>query len=164
MKTLISEYGSMIIAVLVGIAVLGIILYPKGKKAGILEIAEEVVEIQTKDFLQVQDHTVYDSFLKQSNSLKISYVEEKPIYAGEIIDLKEHFVVTDESGSAVSYEMSEIYDHLGNSCYGQVVLGSGKLLFSNSGVYQILIETRRKNTRNSSAIIAFPVKGKSQQK
>ena len=56
MKTLISEYAGAVIAVFVGIGVLGLILSVTGKESGVLGVAGEVIEVQTKDFLPAQEY------------------------------------------------------------------------------------------------------------
>lgn len=159
MKTLISEYAGIVIAVLVGFAVFGIILTGAEREAGFLGIAGEVIEVQTKDSLKEQEYAVYDSFLKQE-PLNIVYVEDNPIYAKEIIVVGEHFSVADSKGNPISYEVTDVYDNAGNSCYEQVKSDENKLQFSLPGVYQILIQTKKENGKNVSAFIAFPVKGR----
>lgn len=157
MKTLISEYAGAVIAVFVGIGVLGLILSVTGKESGVLGVAGEVIEVQTKDFLQAQEYGAYDTYLGKK-SLSIAYVEENPIYAGEEIKVEEHFAVTDDQGNSVTYEVAEVYDHAGQGCKEAVMTQGGKLQFLYSGVYQILIETRQEDGKNVSALIAFPVR------
>lgn len=158
MKTLISEYAGIVLMVLVGLAVVGIMLFASGQGKGILGIAGDVINVQTKVSMQEQEYTAYDTFLKQE-PLKITYVENYPIYAEEIIVIEEHFSVTDSKGNPVSYEVADVYDNTGNSCYEQVKSDENKLQFSLPGVYQILIQTKKENGKNVSAFIAFPVKG-----
>lgn len=157
MKTILTEYLGVIIAVIIGITVISLIFFLPEQNTEVLGIAHKVMEALTGEELQVYEYERYDSFLQQEQ-LQISYVEEKPIYADTFVKLLEHFSVTDEDGNSVSYQVCDVYDKDGNSCYNQVISPLGNLHFELPGVYQILIKTQGENCKNVSALIAFPVK------
>ena len=54
MKTLISEYAGIVLTVLVGLTVVGIMLFASGQGKGILGIAGDVINVQTKVSMQEQ--------------------------------------------------------------------------------------------------------------
>ena len=162
MKTIISEYAGIVIAVIIGLGVFHILLVSEGQKNGILKIAGQVMEAQTKAFLQEQDYTAYDSFLKQE-PLEITYKEDCFIYEKDMVVIEEYFSVMDSKGNPVDFEVVEVYDNAGNSCYEQLKNESGRLQFTVAGVYQILIQTKGQNCKNSSVVIAFPVKSEKQR-
>ena len=157
MKTLISEYAGIVIAVLVVLGILSVILLSSGEGAGVLGIAGEVIQVQTRDVLQEQIQEQFDNFLQQG-SVEISYVEGTPIYAGEVVNVEEHFSATDAKGSDIPFEVVEVYDGTGNSCSKQVMIEPGKMQFAAPGIYQVLIQTTGENCKNVSGVIAFPVK------
>ncbi len=158
MKEIISQYGSAMIAIIVGVAVLmAFMKIPYAGKNGIAASAGNFIEESTTKVLQKEMITgVFDKYLKEYQ-FEVAYVGEQPLVAGQKVDIHTNFQATDGAGREVSMKVITILDAEGNVYHTHIQDGKEYLYLEQEGIYRIYLCAQEERGWDTVVAISFPV-------
>lgn len=161
MKEIIIQYGSALIAMLVGIAIFAAfsrISYRNG--TGVAAALGDWIEGEHAQVLLKESvERAFDCYGKSRN-LEISFIGDLPIVAGVKTELLRHFQAVGSNGTAVPIRVYAIKDAEGNCYPTQKQEGKEYLYLEQPGIYRIYLQAEDDQRRRLEAAISFPVQSR----
>jgi hypothetical protein len=152
LKTIIKEYGSVLIA----LAVAGAILVGL---AGSRDSLTNLVSRQTIDRLVENDGNPSFDDYRATGKINVSYTNVSPV-EGELSPVTSHFTAVSESGEEVTLTLCAVYDSDNARVYTKLQGGKEYLYPEQPGIYRICYEAVDACGRRQYGTLKIPVQRK----
>lgn len=151
------EYGSSVIAALVA-GMLFCCISGMGNNSwiGLPERLGSYLQITSHDTLKATDSPAFERY--QSEVVPgMKYNQDKIIYNGVEVRLKEYFSTEDASASYTVKGIRNIRDVVWTTLSGD------NYLFAEPGIYQVFLESKNSGGKKKQCVISFPVLEKQEE-
>ena len=150
MKEIMQTYGSMIVAVIIGIILLSCFPAVKGSISGAFD-SQEVLAASGKN-------SDYDSYRSQ----KIPQIASKDIFVdtGMQFKVSDLIEVTSDAGNLSQLKIYAVYDAQGQECSSNIRQDGQEIMFPSAGIYTMYVKILCKNGMEDHAKVNIPVNQK----
>lgn len=160
MKEIIAQYGTAVIASLVGAFLFWAIFHiPFEGRNGIAQMAGLITEQQTGPALSGDYEKNEEQYLIPA-ALELIYINENPIIEGEKTKVSEHFFMDGDDTAAASARICAIFDEEGNRSGVITENGQDYICIERAGIYKVYFRMVDRFYRTQYAVISVPVQVK----
>lgn len=158
MQEVIREYGTVVLAAIIGMGLLALIfgITVDGRR-GLGEVAGGVMDVQTGQALKNGSSTVAYEACGDVTVDEIWFDSRNPMYSGERIRLDEHFFAIASDGSVLDLRVLGLRDSDGRSIEVVREDNADYATFAGPGIYRIYLRVESEQVRSREAVVAFPV-------
>ncbi len=159
MKEIIAQYGSMLIAVIVGCGILfGMMRFHYRGHTGLPGLLGEWMQSESAQTLSdPEENAVFDRYCSDGPELVFTGQE---IVAGREIEVSRCFQASGSEYRNLPVEVDAVLDLQGNRYPTRQHGGKEYLYLEQAGVYQIVLEALDSKQRTVQALITFPVQAR----
>lgn len=163
MKGIFQIYGRLMIAVIIGVALIGVFLNVKYQdKKGLHQIAGEMMNQQAGKGLQSNHVTNGYKEYYEAKVVAFSFLSDPPITSGGEVCLDKHFEVVTSDHSEVGFEVLWLGTEDGSGITYTKKEEGCCAVFPEPGIYKLRVKTAPEHLKQKEFEICFPVeKGES---
>jgi hypothetical protein len=160
LKNIIEEYGSIVIALFVGILILAAFFrLTDGGLTGIMVSATELITTQTGNCLiEEGGNPSFDNY-RANGRIRVNYTNVSAV-AGVMSPVSSHFTANSETGEKVSVVLRAVYDSDNVRFYTQIRQGKEYLYLEHPGIYRVYYEAVDALGRRQYGTLQIPVQRK----
>jgi hypothetical protein len=149
LKSIIEEYGSAVIALIVAGLIFAAVF-------GLAANGAELITAQTGDCL-IEDggNPSFDDY-RANGKIKVDYTNVSAV-AGVMSPVSSHFTAVSETGKEVSFGLRAVYDSDAVRFYTQIQEGKEYLYLEHPGIYRVYYEAVDALGRRQYGTLQIPV-------